>query len=207
MKTQIFILIVVVSIVVGNVQGLLIWDSGDHVFSEGTEDFIEMYNDATATITGGEIWEFYMYDNTAAAFSGGRVIQILCHNNATVSIEEGFSSDLLKPFDSAIATIQGGEINSISTWGSSITTIYQASINFLDSEESSIVVMYVEDYNWDPTGGQWGDGLLTGSWLQNSQPFSIQVIDVTTINHINFIPEPTTLALLAFGGLFVSRIC
>jgi hypothetical protein len=50
--------------------------------------------------------------------------------------------------------------------------------------------------------------LLTGHWLDGTA-FSIHLIDVQgyspAIQNIQFIPEPTTMALFALGGLLLRR--
>jgi hypothetical protein len=106
-----------------------------------------------------------------------------------------------------MADVYGGTINSLFTLGDSSTNIYQTSLNFVDAVDSSTINMYVESYNWNPTGGKWGDGLLTGIWLNTSQPFSIDIIDLQTINHINFVPEPTMVSLFVLGSIIFSRVC
>jgi len=166
----------------------LLWDGGYHEFSEGVEGEIDMINGATADITGG-------------------YISILrCLDTSAVFVYEPSEISLLKPFDSSIANVYGGTINSLFTVEDSVTNIYEASLNFVDAVDSSRINMYVESYNWNPTGGTWGDGLLTGIWLNTSQPFSIEIIDLQTINHINFIPEPTTIILFGLGSIIFSRI-
>jgi len=132
---------------------------------------------------------------------GGTISALLCQDISTANIYDNDYMGLLKPFDSSTANVYGGTINSLFTVENSVTNIYEASLNFVDAVDSSTINMFVESYNWDPTGGQWGDGLLTGIWLNTSHPFSIEIIDLQTINHINFIPEPTTFSLLMIGIL------
>ena len=87
MKTQIYILLAVVSILVCNVRADLIWNSGHHVFSGGSEDSVEMYLEATAEITGGWISELRTYDNTLAdtdpvlmfRINNGKITKIYSH--------------------------------------------------------------------------------------------------------------------------------
>jgi len=165
----------------GNVEGAL-WDGGYHEFSEGFEGEIDMINGATADITGGEIGMILSYDNCG----------LNVYDNSII--------DLVKPFDTSSVNIYGGEINSLFTVGNSITNIYEASINFVTAVDASTINMYVENYNWNPTGGQWGDGLLTGTWLNSTETFSIEILNLNSINHVNFIPEPSTMLFFAFGS-------
>ena len=185
---SIAVVFVISTFVVPNVYADLVWDGGYHEFSEGLEDEIDMINGATADITGGGIGILRCFDTTE------------------VFVYEPSEISLLKPFGSSTANVFGGTINSMYTVENSVTNINESSLNFVDAIDSSTINMFVESYNWNPTGGTWGDGLLTGIWLNTSQPFSIEIIDLQTINHINFIPEPSTMILFGLGSIIFSRI-
>ncbi len=162
------------------------WESGHHVFSEGYEAEIDMLNSATADITGGEIGI------------------LRCQDTSEVDVYAGSDIDLLRPHDSSIANVYGGDINTVFTLGSSYTKIYSGNIIFIDAVELSELDLYVDSYVWDPTGGTWDDGLLTGVWWNNGGSFNIEIIDLDTINHINFVPEPC-IGILITIGWFISR--
>ena len=206
MRTVIIIIAFVLAMGMANVQAEIIWDSGHHVFSEGSETYVTMLNDASADITGGWIWEFHMLNDTTADITGGEIGQLLCYDTSEVFVYEPSEIDLLRPNDSSTANVYGGTINGLFTLGDSVTNIYEASLNFVDAVDSSTINMYVESYNWNPTGGKWGDGLLTGIWLNTSHLFSIEIIDLQTINHINFVPEPSMMSLLVIGSLMLRTI-
>jgi hypothetical protein len=84
-KAIITIMTVVLVVGVCNVRAEIIWDSGHHEFSEGSEDFVYMYNDASADISGGIIHEFYMYNNTTADITGGYVSVVLGQDTSSVA--------------------------------------------------------------------------------------------------------------------------
>jgi len=90
MRTQIFILLGFVSIVVSSARADLIWNSGHHEFAGGNEGEIRMYNDATADITGGGIGALLSYDTSMLGI----------YNASTIS--------LLRPSNSSIINIHGG---------------------------------------------------------------------------------------------------
>lgn len=188
MKKVITILIVLsIFFTVSQVEAL-VWDGGHHEFSEGIEGEILMINGATADITGGQIGILWGQDSSS------------------VDVYAGSEIDLLRPNDSSTANVYGGEINGLFTLGDSTTNIYEASLNYIDAVDTSTINMYVENYNWNPTGGQWGGGLLTGTWLNTTATFSIDLMVPDEISHINFIPEPCTLYFLSIGGLFLYRL-
>ena len=204
MRTVIIIMTAVSVIGVCNVQAEIVWDSGHHVFSEGSETYVTMLNDASADITGGWIAEFYMLNETTAEVFGGTILQLLCQDTSTATIYDNDYMDLLRPNDSSIADVYGGDINVVFTLGSSVTNIYGGTINEIDATDLSIVNIFSESYEFDPTGGAFGDGLLTGTWLYGGG-FSIELVTEETINHLNFVPEPTTLFLFGIGGLIVLK--
>ena len=185
-KVIVLIIGALLTVALSNVEGAL-WDGGHHEFSEGFEGEIEMINGATADITGGEIGFILSYDNCGLNIYDNSII------------------DLVKPFDTSSVYVYGGEINTIFTLGSSITNIYGSALNEISAIDSSTVNLFVESYQLDPTGGAYYDGLLTGTWLNSSDNFSIELVGDETINHLNFVPEPATMLLLGLGGLMLRR--
>jgi len=189
-KAIITTLIVFLMVGVCNVPSLyaeLVWDGGYHEFSEGYESEVDMINGATADITGGEIGILRSFDTTE------------------VFVYEPSEINLLKPFDSSVANVFGGTTGYLFAVGSSETHIYGGSLDWLDAMDSSTVNLYVESYVLDPTGGDFGDGLLTGIWLDGGS-FSIDLVTDEAISHINFVPEPSCITFMVIGGLIFSRI-
>jgi len=189
-RKQITIIVVVVFVMgVCNVPSLyaLGWESGYHEFSEGRESEVDMFNGATADITGGEIGI------------------LCCWDTSSVFVYEPSEIDLLRPNDSSTASIYGGAINVIFTLGSSDTNIYSGSINEIDAIDLSTVNLYTTSYELDPTGGSFGDGLVTGSWLSTGDSFSIELRGEWTIDHIHFVPEPSMITFFIIGALMFSH--
>jgi len=206
MKTKITLMLVLFLVIASaQTQAELIWDSGHHVFSEGREGDIYMLNDATADIIGGSIGEIRMYDSTSADISGGNISILWGQNESEVVVHNGSDIGLLRPHDFSTASVYGGDINSLFTLGSSYTKVYSGDINLMHAVELSEIDLYVDSYVWDPTGGTWGDGLLTGIWWNNSGSFSIEITNLDTMNHINFVPEPGIGILMTIGWFITNR--
>jgi len=72
----------------------------------------------------------------------------------------------------------------------------------LMAEEFSEVTFYVDNYHIEPTGGTGWTGTLTGTWLNNGGQFEIRLAN-DSLSHINFVPEPCTVSILAVGVLFL----
>jgi len=206
-KAIITIVTVLLVIGVANVQAEIIWDSGHHIYSEGEETWVYMYNDASAEIIGGTIYEFDMYNNTTADITGGYIGNLLCYDISSVNVYDIGEISLVKPFNSATVNIYGGTITTVLAEDSSDTSIYGASLTEIGARDLSTVNLYTASYELDPTGGTFGNGLLTGTWLYGGS-FSIDLVAEETINHLNFIPEPSTLSLFVLGlGAVLARIC
>jgi hypothetical protein len=200
-----FILALVLILCVCNVQAEITWDGGHHIFSEGSEDYVYMYNEASADIIGGDIGELYMYDFTESDITGGHIGALLCDDSSYAYIHDSGSISLIRPNHSSVVDIYDGTINDVLAIGSSITNIYGGSLYILDARESSIVNLYTIVYDFDPSGGFYGAGLLTGEWIGSGASFSIN-FDEGTIDHVNFVPEPGTVCLFSFGGLVIYHL-
>jgi len=188
---RIVIITIAVVFVIGAFNGPalyadLVWDGGYHEFSEGLEGEIDMINGATADITGGEIGI------------------LLCWDTSEVFVYEPSEIDLLRPNDSSTANVYSGTIGFLFALGSSNTNIYSASLDWLGAMDSSQVNLCVETYLLDPTGGNFGDGLLTGTWM-NGETFSIDLAGDETIGHIHFVPEPSSISIFVIGILMFRR--
>ena len=203
-RIQIAFMLALVSILcVSNINAEIIWDSGHHVFSEGSETYLTMLNDASADMTGGWVAEFSMYNETSLEVFGGTISQLLCQDISTATIYDNNYMDLLRPNDSSTANVYGGTINYIFALGYSITNIYGGFFDEIAAEDFSSVNLYVESYDWDPTGGARYGGLITGVWLESNESFNIDLVSEGTINHLNFVPEPATILLFGMGGLIL----
>jgi len=165
----------------------LTWDGSYHLFDSGFEDELFMINAATADFTGGEVVFLLMYDNCQADV----------YDDATLA--------LIKPFESATVDIHGGTVTSIFALDSSVMNIFRCSLRDITADNSSIINLYVEnDYDYDPNGGIYGHGLLTGTWFNTTDDFSIS-LSTYAYDHINFVPEPCSLFTVLLGGIFLSR--
>ncbi len=197
MKTRICILLAVVSIVGCNARADLIWDSGHHEYAEGDETWVYMYNDTTASITGGWISELRIYNNTLAVVNGGSLGAILSYDQSKLEFTGESHASLIKAFNSSEVNIDGGNIHSMESVDNSTANVYSGSFTNVEAEHLSLIKLFVEDdYNIDYSGGDFSSGLISGTWLKTGTGFSFSVVDSETLSHIQFVPEPSTLLLI-----------
>ena len=88
MKTQIFISIVLVSILVGNVQGDLIFDSGQNIYDDSYGFNFEVWvtNEAILDVTGGEIGKLEATDSATANIYSTEIDWLWSGDNSTINI-------------------------------------------------------------------------------------------------------------------------
>lgn len=182
-----FMLALVSILCVCNVQAQIVWDGGYHEFSEGYEAEIGMINGAIADITGGEIG------------------QLLCYDTSSVRLYESGYVDFMKAIDSSSVTIYGGSVNILAAKAISDTSVYGGSLNIIEALDASTIDLFVQTYQWNPTGGQFQDGLLTGTWMGSGDSFSIELLGPETIEHILFVPEPSSAILFVIGSLILGH--
>jgi hypothetical protein len=73
----------------------------------------------------------------------------------------------------------------------------------LNAWDSATVNIFGYDLVKTNSGGTYGYGQVYGYWLDDT-PFTIELSTAETYSHINLIPEPSSLLLLALGSL-ISR--
>ncbi len=103
----------IVSLVVGNVQGVL------YEIIEGDDiDEFNLVNDDTLTMTGGEVFELNCYNASTATilntspldpFLGGGIFYLNAYNTSNVNISGG-GINYLDAYDFSTTNISGGDI-------------------------------------------------------------------------------------------------
>ena len=185
-KTTLFVAVLTVFTLFSPIQAS-IWDGGHYDFTEGSEPETNMYNGATADISGGWIGILCLYDTCSA------------------DIYDGSNVDLIRPYDSSSVDIFGGTIGMIYLWGNSSSNIYSGSLRDLDAINTSVVKIFSDTYNYNPNGGDFSSGLISGEWLDNSGSFSINLVNPGTYDHIIFVPEPLSFSFLLIGSFYLIR--
>ncbi len=163
---------------------------GDTIFIDsGVHDNIELYQDDNLIMTGGSVSYLDMFEDSTAEVSNGQTVYFFM-------------------YDYSVSYFYGGELSYLALGENAETHLYNVQIGSLLSAHSENVEInvYGNSFQYEPTGGQKGDGLISGYW-GNGTAFSISLYnqdDIVTYDKINFIniPEPFSLVLFSLSGLF-----
>jgi len=130
--------------------------------------------------------------------------EIYIYNDVTVDI---FGGDIykLETYDVTVTDWYGGAITELCTWEDSLISMYGGQLNRLQAAENSVIQLYAYDVIHHPTGGHYDRGWFEGSYFLNDLYFTFDLISLDTFSHINVVPEPTTVFLLALGALFIRK--
>jgi len=175
-------------------------NSDTMLMTGGEVNGLHAYNTSTATILdtipmgpgNAGIDRLDAYDSSTIHFSGGSILNFEGFDSSTINIDGGIIRYLWMK-ESSIAHLSGGQI--------------QSDIGIYD--DTSYVHIYGYEFDYDPSGGGYNDGLVTGYW-PDGELFSITLSnreDVITYDQLIFhiIPEPASILLVGIGGIFFSR--
>jgi hypothetical protein len=200
----------------------IVWDSGNHVFSDGEETIAQLNNDATLQMLGGRIQTLTARHTSYVLMEGGAIEnfqledsawaeikdgtsqgEIWTHDDTSVSVEGG-QLHWIKSYDTSVVILKNGELEAVFAQGESCVEIRGGIISErLVAREETVIDIYGYGFSYNPQAGKWDGGKLTGFW-ENDTPFSIELQDWygdRTFGHINLhvVPEPASLTLLVLG--------
>jgi hypothetical protein len=187
-----------------------------HTITEGME-FTNLTLTGTQSLlmTGGKGNDVYLRDSTLMNYSNGEVNRILLSGSATLNISGGTVLGVIDPYGNSIVNISDGYIEKlyVSGWSgshvtltggefgsiaNSLNVIYGIHLTFV-CDLNSLVYTYDNDMIVIGVAGNWLDGSSFDIDIKNSKGYP------STIEYIEFIPEPATMLFLAVGGLLIRR--
>ena len=142
----------------------------------------------------------YTFDDIDPYFSEGSIF-----DTATVDISGG-SFGKIQSYDYSTINMFDGEGDRIVVENSSNLNMWGGTLDFISFafEEAELeVVFHIDSYIFNPDSFIGYDN-LTGTWFNDNGTFDI-LIDEGSLAYFNFVPEPTTLFLLAMGSLFLRK--
>ena len=176
----------------------------------GLVSWLESYDSSTINVSGGTVNNsLRAYDSSTINVSGGAIEELFSFEHSTVNFSGGeMTGTFFVAYGSSIANVSGGTTVGLFGQDNSTINISGGTITGYLAAHSAGCIINIDgfDFAYNPTGGKFGDGQLTGFW-QDSTPFIIDIGNAgqNTYDHINLIPEPATLALLGLGGLLIRR--
>jgi len=233
MRTVIITIGLVILLLSGSARALnekYFYSSGQ-ILSGETWDEVYVQNDNTVVdMLGGQVGGLWLSDNSIFNMFGGDITggidasgtSYFSMFNGTIDADElilygnggnisggNVTAYRLKTYDNSSVEFTGGIINfnileihgELTIKGGSLY-IHDAWIDLYDFPVT--INVYGYGFNYNPTGGTYGDGILTG-YLLDKNFFSIDQLSELEFQRFNLIPEPMTLLLLGIGGVFVRR--
>ena len=166
-------------------------------------DYITTYDESTLNFFGGSA-QIGANNNSIVNITGGNLNGADAYNYGTVNFYDGAISTSLGAYDHGISNVYGGTIDHIGVVGSGEVNIYSGLIiDSLSAYESSILNLHAYNFYYDPTGGDYDGGKITGNWILDDVYFDISLYGSETFLHINVVPEPTMFILFGIGSLML----
>ncbi|MHC4705727.1 MAG: hypothetical protein ACYS8I_01400 [Planctomycetota bacterium] len=144
---------------------------GDTIWTSGHHEVI-----------GGDIYgEIWMYNDATLDILGGDIFRLAAYDVTLTDWLAG-QMDTMWAHDDSIINIHGGTLGDL--WAA----------------ENSVINLYAYDVTHTTTGGRWDDGQVTGTYYSDHSSFTFDLYQ-DAYSHINVVPEPATILLLAFASL------
>ena len=165
------------------------WTEGHYeIYPGDVYGELEIYNDVTLDIFGGDIYQLYTFDTTLTNFYDGTIDYLWSRENSIVSIYDGVIN-MLGLRENSIVNLYGGHVATFTAHPS----------------EFAILKLYAYDVTYHTSGGYWNDGWIEGKYILYDQPFRFDIYGDDSFSHVNIVPEPATMMLLGLGSLLVIR--
>ncbi|UCF42783.1 MAG: hypothetical protein JSV99_09360 [Planctomycetota bacterium] len=182
----------------------------------GASDYITTYDESTLNFFGGQA-EVGACDYSIINISGGTLNGAEAYNYGIVYFSGSAVSNRLISSDFGIINMTGGTVGRIGVGGSGVVNVYMGNItDKISAGGSSIINLYAYDFNYDPSGGIYDGGKITGYWILDDSYFDIDLYGSDTFSHIYVIPKlvseayveikPHTLNLKSKGKWLTCRI-
>jgi len=207
------------------------FNSSGSITSSDVFDNVYVQNNGTIVdMSGGQINSVVTYDATTFNMSGGHISNYIGIGPlSTINVSDGVISLPSDFYVEGVGSITGGNISAdrLKSGVNPNLEILGGTLHFgivdlrgnltikggsLQVDNSYIdyfnylatINIYGYGFNYNPYGGAFGEGILTGHLLDDNA-FTFDGLSELEYSRFNLIPEPASLCLLALGGLFLRR--
>jgi hypothetical protein len=179
------------------------WTEGHQNIHIG-DDYVHvyLYNDSSLDMWGGSIFRLEPFDTSTVNLHSGEVVELYIYNgsSSTVTVLGGTITTLRASNTATINFYDGLITNGLALWDDTVVNIYGGRLNGISASDNSIINLYAYDVALDTE-----TNFLSGYYLYNDEYFSFYVPPGDSYSHINIIPEPVTLMLMALGSLVLKK--
>ncbi len=161
---------------------------------------------SSGQINDGDYWNnvnIYGDDTVVDMFYDAWVGNLTTHDKSIFNVYGGSVDFLLTCSDNSFVDIVDGDFGTITVEEFGNVDIYSGVINALSATGGSIN-LYAYDITYDPTGGYFSEGELTGRYYKNDNFFAYDLHE-ETYSYITVVPEPCSILLFCLGGIFLRR--
>ena len=176
-----------------------------------SSEVIQIYNTepliTTVTMTGGDVYALVPYESSVVNIIDGYVDYTVPYDSATINMSGGGTYNI-RSYDSSTVNFSGGTVAYLGAFDSSTVNIAGGVVTNVSGYGSSTINLYGKDFFVSDTGGNRGDGYITGNWADDTL-FYISIFNnpdygFETIDHINLniVPAPPAFLLGSLGLTF-----
>jgi hypothetical protein len=165
------------------------------------------YNQSNINVVGGTIFTLNSYDYSNVNVFGGQVNGITAYDTSTINVLDNANLFALFASDSGVINMTGGVTMSIAVGKFGTVNLLGGLVSdTLWAGDSGIINIYGYGLAKFPTDGHYDFGFVSGEWSDRTA-FNIDLSGADTYSHIVLynIPEPTTVLLIAIGGVCLRK--
>ncbi|MHC4478554.1 MAG: hypothetical protein ACYTEL_23200 [Planctomycetota bacterium] len=154
---------------------------------DGYVNTLDALESSGVDVSGGDVHGLHAWNHALVNFSGDASAVTMGARNAGIVTMSGGTADYVGAIDSGVLNLYGGVV------GEALSLV-----------DSSVANIFGYDLLKTDSGGKYGYGQVTGFWLDHTG-FAIDLNGAETYDHVNLIPEPSSVLFLAGGLLMVRR--